>query len=178
MGAIVVVFVLILLSGGDDGGSDGGSDPSGDVRIEDRPRPPKDPSLADITDGSVILDGGDVVLGATMADPVPRSVDDGSLELRWEIGSAGSLEWIVIATVDVERNASVVATAGDYSSSTVDGTLPGDLEVDGRSVTVRLDGDELPNFPADPEWRLLSSLDGDRASSRSALATDRLTPGD
>jgi hypothetical protein len=176
--AIVVVLVLVLLSGGNDRGGEGGSDPSGDVRIEDRPRPPTDPSLADITDGSVTHDGGDVVLEATLADPVPESVDNGSLELRWEIGSGGSVEWIVIATVDVERNASVVATAGDYSSSTVDGTLPGGLEVDGRSVTVRLNRDELPNFTADPEWKLLSSLDGDRASSRSALATDRLTPVD
>lgn len=173
LGVIVVVAVeaVWLLSGG---GNSGGSttDPTGDVVVTKGPKRPADIKLADLTKGSIVLEDGSAVLEATVDATVPESLDVEAIAFRWEITENGQVTWIVSASVDVERTASLVATQVDYRSSTIDRSLPGDLVIQGGTVTVTLETDGLEGFPSAFDWTLQTELDGDRTRSPSAVAKD------
>ena len=169
--AVILVAVILLASGGR-GGETGGDDPAGDVRTSGGPGPPRDVSIADILEAGV-LGEGEIELAARMAGKLPASLGDGSLEWRWEILEQGRTAWILTATIDVEANASLVATQRDVSLTTINGSLPGDIEVTEDAVVVRLETDELSSFPDEFEWQLVTSLDASRTQTRSARSTDR-----
>lgn len=173
LGVIVLVALAAvwLLSGaGDSGGST--SDPKGDVVVTKGPKRPADIKLADLTEGSIVLEDGSAVFEATVDQNVPDALDGEAIAFRWEITENGQVTWIVSASVDVERTASVVATQVDYRSSTIDQSLPGDLVVEGGTVTVTLETDGLEGFPSAFDWTLQTELDGDRVRSPSAVAKD------
>lgn len=168
---LVAAAAMWLLSGaGDSGGST--SDPKGDVVFTKGPKRPADVKLADLTRGSIVLEDGAAVFEATVDQNVPDALDGEAIAFRWEIIENGQVTWIVSASVDVERTASVVATQIDYRSSTIDESLPGDLVVEGGTVTVTLETDGLEGFPSAFDWKLQTELDGDRTRSPSAVAND------
>jgi hypothetical protein len=82
------------------------------------------------------------------------------------------MTWLVSANVDLGPNVSVVATQAGYQASTVDETLPGEISLDGRTLTVRLTQTEIKGLPTDFDWLLKTSLDGDRTKPTSGLAQD------
>lgn len=173
LGVIVLVAVAAvwLLSGaGNSGGST--TDPTGDVVVTKGPKRPADIKLADLTKGSIVLEDGSAVFEATVDAAVPGSLDVEAIAFRWEVTENGQVTWIVSASVDVERTASVVATQVDYRSSTIDESLPGDLVVEDGTVTVTLETDGLEDFPSAFDWTLQTELDGDRTRSPSAVAKD------
>ena len=168
---LVVAAIVWLLSGS--GGSGGStSDPRGDVVVTKGPKRPADIKLADLTRGSVVLEGGAAEFEATVDQNVPDALDGEAIAFRWEITENGQVTWIVSASVDVERTASVLATQVDYRSSTIDQSLPGDLVVEDGTVTVTLETDGLEGFPSAFDWTLQTELDGDRTRSPSAVAKD------
>lgn len=168
---LVVAAAVWLLSGaGDSGGST--SDPKGDVVVTTGPKRPADIKLADLIGGSIVLENDAAVFDATVNQNVPDALDGEAIAFRWEITENGQVTWIVSASVDVERTASVVATQFDYRSSTIDQSLPGDLVVEGGTVTVTLETEGLEGFPSAFDWTLRTELDGDRTRSPSAVAKD------
>lgn len=175
LGIIVVLVagVAWLLSGA---GSSGGSseDRTGDVTITKGAKPPRDPKLADLTGGSVVPGDDGMTFDATVDATIPDSLDNGAMTFRWELTERGQVTWIVSASVDVERTASIVATQFDYRSSTIDRSLPGELQVEGDTVTLTLRTEEIEDFPTSFDWVLKAELDGDRTRSPSAVAEDVL----
>jgi hypothetical protein len=156
---IVVVLIVLLVSGGTDAPSKF-HDPSGDVAIADGDHPPRDTTLADVVEADVSRDGDELVFRAVMSDDIPARVQNGSLAWRWDVYVGGTGAWILSADLDVGANASLTSTETNYGSGTIDDTLPGDIEVDGKT------------FPDDFTWTLGTTLDGDRGNPTSALATD------
>lgn len=169
--AVIVALVIFLVSGGGPRES-GGDDNEGDVLIEDGPQVPTQPDAADIQEASVAVAGDELKFTAVMASDVP-TLDEGSLEWRWELEEGGIQTWILTANVALEPTAHLIATQKDYSSSTIDDTLPGDIAIDGSLVTVTLRVDDIDGFPGTFQWTLLTTLDASRGVARSATAHDR-----
>lgn len=170
---LVAAVIVWLLSG--PGGSEGSvTDPRGDVDVTKGPKRPAKTSLADLREGSIVLEDGSAVFGATVDAEVPDSLDDEAIEFRWEISENGQVTWIVSASVGYERTASVLATQFDYQSSTINESLPGDLVVEGRSLTITLETGDIEGFPTSFDWTLQTELDGDRTTSPSAVANDTI----
>ena len=167
---VVGLVVAIALVSGE--GGPPASDRPNDVSVENRAGAPENEALTDIVDARVTRTEGDVEFTAQMFDPVPREFDNAALEWRWEIHEGGKMTWILIATVDVEPNASLISTRNDLARSTVDDTLPGVVEVFDNEMVVRFDPDRVRDFPSEFRWHLIASLDGDREDARSALAYD------
>ena len=169
--AVAAAAIAWLLSGA--GGSGGSTtDEKGDVVVTKGAKRPSDTKLADLTEGSVALEDGSAVFEATVNSQVPDALDGEAIAFRWEVIENGQVTWIVSASVDVERTASVVATQVDYRSSTIDDSLPGDLVVEDGTVTVTLETEGLDGFPSSFDWTLRTELDGDRTRSPSAIAKD------
>jgi hypothetical protein len=178
LGIIVVLGagVAWLLSGaGNSGGSS--EDGTGDVTITKGAKPPRDHKLADLTGGSVVPGDDGMTFEASVDTSIPGSLENGAMTFRWELTERGQITWIVSASIDVERTASIVATQFDYRSSTIDRSLPGELQVDGGTVTLTLRTEELERFPTSFDWVLKTELDGDRGRSPSAVAED-VVPND
>ena len=172
--AIVVIagaVVLLLATGGP---STTSADAGGDVEVSEGGGAPKDTSVADLTKGGATVDDAEVVLEATVDGDIPESLDEGALTFRWEISEDDIVTWIVTASVDIERTASIVATQFEYSGSTIDDSLPGRLEVEGSTVRVTLDPNELKDFPETFTWSVSTTLDGDRGKATSATAVDNV----
>lgn len=175
LGIIIVLGagVVWLLSGG--GGTSGSSnDRRGDVFVAKGPKPPTRTSLADLRTGSVSLEGGSAIFEATVDASIPQSLKEGAMTFRWEIKEGDRVTWIVTANVDVERTAAVAATQRDYQSSTIDQSLPGEMAVEDKTVSVTLETGDLEGFPNAFDWTLRTELDGDRTVAPSALATDSI----
>ena len=177
--AIIAVLVFVgagiaLLATGGGSSEARATDDRGDVSVGDGKNGPKDTSLADIDAAEISKDGSEIVLEADMVSDIPRKLPDQALSWRWEIYEAGQMTWIVSANVDLGPNVSVLATQKNYSSSTVDDRLPGDIEVEGSTMTVRLRTDEIEGFPSSFDWLIKTSLDGSRIEARSAIASDQV----
>lgn len=174
---LVIAFgIWLLVSGGSSSGTSS-DDPAGDVAVGKGRRPPSDLAPADLTGGGAGIDGSELTLTAEVDGEVPGELKDGALSYRWEIFENGNNTWIVTAGVDVGVTASMLATQFDYESSTIDETLPGDVRIDGSTVTVTVDTGDLDDFPSDFQWSLQTSLDGVRTETGSAVATDRMPDG-
>lgn len=174
LGAVVLLAaaVIALLSTG--GPNATGSDSNGDVRVGKGRKPPKEVRVADIVNASVIKEGDEIVFQAELDGDVPDELDEGLLSYRWNVEEDGRDTWLVTADVTIETHASLVAQQFDYSATTIDQSLPGAVEIDGDVVAVTIDVSELKDFPASFDWSLETVLDGDRANTASAEATDRV----
>ena len=148
------------------------TDPAGDVVIAQGPKPPKQPRVVDVTAASVRADGSTKIFEATVARSVPDSFPSAAASFRWELSEAGTLTWIVTAHVGIDATASMAATQLEHRSSTIDDSLPGQLEIEGRTIRIEVDSDRLEVFPDSFAWRLETELDGDRTKAPSALAKD------
>ena len=169
---VVVVVIIILLVTGGGGALDADSDPDGDVTVSEGPNAPPDNALADISGVEVSADQGNITFQAEMASDIPRRVKNGSLAWRWELYEDGRMTWLVTANVDLGPNASLVATQKDYSSSTIDDTLPGSIEVEGTTLRIQVRANKLKGFPKTFDWLLKTSLDANRTEANSAVAED------
>ncbi len=167
---LIAAVVLVLATGGDPGVGSG--DGRGDVTITDGERAPENAELADIVGAVVRSQGADLVFEATMGESIPNRIRDGSLEFRWDISEAGTDTWIVSANVNLGPTAAVTSQRTDYGASTIDDSLPGSVEVDGATLLVTLQPEDIDGFPSDFTWRLKTTLDADRADPASAVATD------
>lgn len=154
------------------GGSGAGADPTGDVTQGNGPKVPKDVALADIANAVVSRDGDRLVFEAEMATAVPRTLSNGSLELRWDISENGRDTWIVTASITVDLTAAITAQATGYSSTTINDTMPGEVSLDGKRVLVTIDHGRIDGFPDTFEWQLRSTLDADLRDPASGVARD------
>lgn len=170
VGAVAAIVAVLSLGGSGGGGAS--ADETGDVVVDEGPRPPDDTSIADIAGSSVHKDGDLIVFEATMAGDVPSELDDGSLELRWDVSEGGQDTWIVSASINVGANAAVTSQRTTYTSTTINETLPGEMEIDGDVVRVSLDPSKIKDFPEAFGWRLSTILDGVRDNTRSGTASD------
>lgn len=167
---VVAAIVGVLSLGGGEGGAS--PDATGDIVIDEGPQPPADTSLADIAKSSVRKDGGRIVFEATMAADVPSKLGDGSLELRWDLSEGGRDTWIVSASINIEAHAALTSQRTGYSSNTINGSMPGDIEIEGDVVRVSFDPSKIKRFPQTFSWRLTTTLDGSRANTESGTASD------
>ena len=165
---VAVIFGVFLMSldGSEDGG---GEDPSGDVVVTEPA--PDDPELADIASVSVTRDDDRLVFEAEMVEEIPTELP-GSLDFRWDIRENGKGTWLVSAVVNVAPAAALVSQSGDEAFSTIDGTLPGEVSIEGRKLQVILDAAEVEGFPTDFSWRLGTRLVSDRSDSAAGTAED------
>ncbi|MDP9069363.1 MAG: hypothetical protein M3N53_13600 [Actinomycetota bacterium] len=176
--AVVVALVLagivaLLVTGGPPPGEQA-KDPTGDVEIGDGGDAPGDAALADITSARVYLNASQVVFEAEMAAPIPRSLRGQAMTWRWEVLEAGIPAWIVSANVSVDDPTANVLEQGDgrYAASTIDQTLPGGVDYNGNTISVRLNAPQIKGFPGQFTWRLTTTLDANRRDPASATATD------
>lgn len=167
---VIVAIIAALSFGGPEGG--GSADASGDVALGEGADAPQDPSLADVSGAEVRREDGKVIFEVTMAKPVPPKVRNGSLEFRWDVSKNGEDTWIVSANLNIGPTAAVTSQKTNYGASTIDGTMPGDIDIDGNVLRVIVRVGEIEGFPQTFNWRLTTTLDGDRANPRSATATD------
>ena len=168
----IAAAIILLVTGG--GASAGADDTQGDVRVSKGTDKPEKLAMADIRSATAARDGSDLVLEVEMDDSLPRELTKEALSWRWEIYESGQMTWLVSATVDLEPNVSVLATQTDYQASSTGDPFPGDIELSGSTVTVRLRSDEIDGFPGSFDWLVKTSLDGDRIETASAVASDRV----
>lgn len=171
--ALIVIIVVVLATGGGPSGA-GREDALGDVEVDAGPAAPADATPADIAAASVTAEGNELVFVAEMATDIPEQIPDGSLEFRWDIVEGGDDTWIVSAAVGGGRpTAALTSPDSGYGSSTIDDTMPGTIEVDGSTLTVRFDRTKVEGFPGEFEWRLATTLDAKRTDPQSGVARDR-----
>ena len=171
---LLVGTIIVLLTTGGGLRRTRFDDPRGDVVLREGPQPPTDQQLADIRFAGVTYEGDELVFRARMDGELPRRLrGDSSIDWRWEITpSDRDGSWIVSANLDLGPTAAVNAGEGGFGASTVDGTLTADISVEAETLTVRLDPTEVPDFPTEFAWRLLTALDGDRSDPASAVVED------
>lgn len=173
--AIAAGLIIILTSGG----GDGGPDSSGDLSLVEGEQPrratalPVAASMADVVEADVRRDGSDLVFEVTTASSIPQELERSSLELRFDVSEDGRDTWIVSATVNVAVTAAVVSQVTDYGSSTIDGTLPGSVEVSGETLVIRLQPQDIEGFPETFDWTLSSNLVAFRDIAGSTRVEDR-----
>lgn len=170
--ALIVIVVVVLATGGTDGGS-GPGDATADVEVESGPDAPSDVGPADIAQASVTAEGNELVFVAEMASDIPGRIPDGSLEFRWDVIEGGEETWIVSAAIGRSPVAALTSPDSGYGSSTIDGTMPGTIEVDDSTLTLRFDRSKVEGFPEEFEWRLETTLDAKRTDPQSGVAHDR-----
>ena len=168
-GAVIAVVVFLLATGG----VQTGNDPTGDVNIENKPHAARDVGIADIVGTSMDRDGDEVKVAATANHSVPKQISNGSLEYRWEIEEAGNVTWILTVAVNVDVNASLLATQADYSSTTIDDSFPGTVKITGSKIQVEFDATKVDDWPDQFEFHLETTLDANRSDTKSGLAHDR-----
>lgn len=167
----IAIIIVVLTSGGDP--QVGPADATEDVVVGEGTGAPADPGLADIAEASVEKAGDEIVFDVVMAKEVPARGAKEVLSFRWELTEDGRGTWLVTADMGGRPVAAVTSQTSNFGASTIDDTLPGSIEVDGRSVTVTIQAGALERFPTAFGWSLTSTLDADRADPASAVATDR-----
>jgi hypothetical protein len=171
--AVVIAIIVLLVTGGG-GLINSDNDDTGDVTLSDGPAAPEDTSVADISRVEVNSDNGELTFEVEMESDIPRRVKGGSLAWRWEIYEEGQMTWLVTANVDLGPTASLVATQRDYSSSTIDDTLPGNIKIEESTLRIQVRSNKLKGFPDTFDWLLKTSLDASRTKANSAIAEDQV----
>ncbi len=173
----VAAMVVLLVTGGTDttGVANAPADEgSGDVVVGAGEGAPEDVSLADIQEAEVTVSGEDeFVFSATFGGTVPKKLEKGqTFSFRWDVTGSDGTGFIVSGNLDVGANVSIVATQGRYGASSFDKTLPGELQIDGSTWTVTIDGSKIEGWPADFTWKLSTTLDGVQGDPASATVED------
>lgn len=148
-------------------------DPGGDARVGEGDNPPTDTTLADIKTAEVREEDGHIVFEAKLGATIPDELPDTSFGLRWEIHEDGDSTFLITANLDVGPNASIYGERTRFGASTLEENFPGSLEVTGDTISVRVDPDEVEEFPDEFAWLLKTSLDGDQGDPQSARAEDQ-----
>jgi hypothetical protein len=176
---VLVAGIVILLASAEgpstsdgSGVADASAEPSGDVVVADGAEPPDETELADIVEADVRTRGSSVVFRARMATDIPQRVKGGGMTWRWDVYDAGQAAWILSASLDIGPTASLTSTQTNYGSSTFDDSLPGEMSLDGDTITITLRPKDLEDWSDEFEWVLSTSLDGAQGNPRSALASD------
>ena len=170
---VAVAAIVLLLLTGEPQPVRSFEDAGGDVVVEEGEKPPVDLTLADVKAAEVRDEDGQVVFEAKLGAPVPEKMTDGGFGLRWEVYEGGDSTFLVTANLDVGPTAYIVAEQGSYGASTIDETFPGSIEIVDDTISIRLDPDEVPDFPSEFAWLLKTSLDGDQGDPQSARGEDR-----
>lgn len=174
--AIAVGIMVVLASSGDSGGRDA----TGDVRLIRGRQPraasslPIAASIADITEASVSSKDSEIVFEMTTAAPIPNELERSSLEFRFDLSEDGRDTWIVSATVNVAVTAAVVSHTTEYTSTTIDESMPGSVEVFEKELTITLDPALIDGFPGSFDWKLSSTLVAFRDIAGSTRVEDRV----
>lgn len=171
--AAAVGAIIVLLATGEAEPVRTFEDLSGDQAVSEGDNPPVDTTLADIRAAEVTSDGGEVVFETRLAMTVPEKLQGSSFGLRWEVYEGGDSTFLITANLDVGPNASIVGQQTNYGASTIDESLPGSLELADDTITIRVEADQIPDFPDEFAWVLTTSLDGDQGDPTSARAEDR-----
>lgn len=171
--AAVAAVVYLLTTGGTAPISEI-EDGTADLEVVEGPNAPEETALADIVNAEVVSNGNEIVFRARFAEALPEKIRGQELELRWDLSQDGQETWLVSASIDpLEPSAAIVSNVSDYGAGTFDHTLPGDLEVAGDTLTVRLRPEGIPQFPTTFDWVLESSLDADLGEPTSGRVEDR-----
>lgn len=166
---IIVAIVVVLAGGGDPAVRD--TDAGGDVAVGEGDNPPTRSELADIESATVTREESGIVFAVTMAMPAPAR-DKDVLTLRWDLAVDGQDAWLVSANLANKPVASISSVQGSFGASTIDETLPGDIEVDGATITITIRTDEIDGFQTPFTWKVTATVDGDPSDPASAVATD------
>ncbi len=171
--AIVVVAVVVLLvTGGDDTGAPGTAEGTGDVKEIAGDDAPTDVALADIEFAEVRREGENLVFEARLGAEIPKKIKAGSFDVRWDIYVGSESQFLVTGNLDVGPNASIVGIINDFGASTLDESIPGTLEIRGNVWIITVTPSEIPDWPAEFQWRLSTALDGKAGDPKSGLAED------
>ena len=147
------------------------------MKVEEGPAAPRIVAVADIVTAQVTGDGSEVQFEVRLGAPVDDDRPAGTLGLRWDVIEAGEFTWILTADLGSRPFAALVSQRTDYGSSTLDKTLPGDIEVQDATVTVTLRSKRVPSWPREFDWTVTSTLDADRNDPTSPVAEDRAPAG-
>jgi hypothetical protein len=180
LAAVIAGAAILLVVAGRDGSQTSPRDETGDVSVEGgRQNPeetdletPEEISLADIEFAEVRADGSDIVFEARSTAEIPKTLDGRSMSWRWEVLDGEEPAWILSANLDIGPNATIFNPSTDFGAGTADGSFPGRIERDGRSLIIRMDPSRLEGFPDEFEWKLKTTLDAGQGDAGSALATD------
>lgn len=178
LGAIVIVIaaIAVLVYFLSTGGSEPigtFEDPSGDVEVGAGENPATETALADIVSAEVRTDGEEIVFESKLGAPIPRKLKGESIDVAWKIFEGSNQTWSLSFNLDIGPNVSLFSPATNFGSGTFDDTLPGDFEIQGDVLVIRIRPADVPNFPAEFTWRLETSLDAGVGEPGSALAEDR-----
>lgn len=169
--AILIGGVVLLISGGDDPRAD----PAGDLTYVEgsgRRRTSQQgqlvASIADVTDADVQRGGESVTFSAITAVPLPQSLKMSALQFRWDLTGDDGARWIIVATVEKSIEATVSAKRGGLSEAS-----PASVVINHDRIEVRVDVQDIPQFPTAFEWRLATTLRAFRNEADSPRVTDR-----
>ncbi|MGH2807853.1 MAG: hypothetical protein ACRDKT_11330 [Actinomycetota bacterium] len=175
VGLAIAAVILVLTMGG----RATRSDAAGDARLIEGRQPkaaadiPIAAAVADIVGAEVSSRGANLVFRVRTAGPIPETFERSSLEFRFDITGQEGNGWILSSTVNVSPTAALVSATSDYTSTTIDGSFPGEVDVSGRTVTITLDPTRVDGLAESFEWSLSSKLIAYRDWPRSAGAEDR-----
>jgi hypothetical protein len=165
-------IVILLLTGGPGEPAASIEDATGDVSVTGGDEPPTNAPLVDIHHAEVTKDGNDLVFVTSMGATIPGDMGEGELNWRWTISVGGRNEWLLSSRVNVEPNASIVSQRTQYAAGTIDKTMPGDITIEGDTVTITLDPSQIDGFPAEFDWALQATLDRDLKDPGSGVLQD------
>lgn len=172
--ALVVVVVLFLMFGG----QEGPTEKAGDLAYIEGVVPKRQrqvqlaSTIADINTAEINRADTDVVFAAQVVAPIPRRLETSVLELRWDLAPPAGARWTLTVKIDRRPEASLFSEEG-FGAGTVDDTFPGEIVIEGSVVEVRLDPEQIENFPSGFEWTLSTTLRAFRDATDSPRVEDR-----
>ncbi|MFN2525229.1 MAG: hypothetical protein ABR505_03050 [Actinomycetota bacterium] len=171
--AATVGLLIYFLSTGGSAPVGTFEDPAGDVEVGAGEDAPTETDLADILHAEVRAEAEELVFEAQLGESIPRKLKGQGIDLGWRLFEGGDQTWTLSFNLDIGPNASLVSPTTNYGSGTFDDTLPGDFELQGDTLVIRIRPDDVPNFPTEFTWRLTTALDGAPGTAGSALAEDQ-----
>lgn len=171
---LVGLVLLVLNLGGPNAPAEGRGDLTYIQGEADPNRPQQGQlvaSVADVTDAQVKREDDQLVFMAEVATGLPQPLKISALEFRWDLAGDDGSTWTVAATIDKTNQATVFSTEG-FGAGTVDDTLPGGVSVEGDVIEVRINTEEIPDFPTTFDWSLSTNLRAFRHETDSPRVQD------
>jgi hypothetical protein len=150
--AVIAGYIVLLNTGGVARAPRALGDAAGDAKFEGG----ENVAQADVRFAGVYRAGGWIELRVRMASEPPQSLEGETLEWRWTLSSGGD-EWIVSVTVEESMRATLLPPRSGPGFSTLDGSFPGEVDVDGDSIVVSIRPDLLQGWPARLSWSLTTT---------------------